>query len=222
MRQSDACNSLGESEAVMSTVAAPRKGMTALRFRDWAGSPENVNRWFELVRGEVIELPVPTRRHGIICMNVARALDSYVQGRRKGYLTINDAGVILGRNPDTVRGPHVAVYDDDPSDESESGYSDVAPVLAVEVLSPSDPADYITRKLTDYLQHGVQIVWILDPERQSVTVYRPEKTPQLLQGSQKLVGEDVLPGFAYRVSDFFRLPRSGKPRSRRHGKKRSP
>jgi Uma2 family endonuclease len=192
----------------MSTVpAATPQSMTAEEFAEWANSPENDNRWFELVRGEVIELPPPQRPRGIICANVVRPLGNFVHKRRKGYLTTNDAGVILERDPDTVRGPDVALYEDETTfDEMPPGYAELPPVLAVEVLSPNDRADRINRKVTDYLDHGVRLVWILDPEAQTVTVYRPDKGPQLLQGKQKLTGDDVLPGFQCRVSDFFVMP----------------
>jgi Uma2 family endonuclease len=192
----------------MSTVpAAPPRLMTAEEFGDWANSPENEHRWFELVRGEVIELPPPKKPHGIICLNVARPLDTFARKRRKGYVTINDAGVILERDPDTVRGPDVALYEDeDTFDVMPPGYGEVPPVLAVEVLSPDDRADQINRKITDYLQNGVRLVWLLDPEVQTVTVYCRDKGPQLLQGTQRIAGGDVLPGFKCRVSDFFILP----------------
>jgi Uma2 family endonuclease len=52
----------------MSTATTTR--MTAEEFYDWVHRPENVNKWFELVRGEVIELPPPTRPHGVVCMNI--------------------------------------------------------------------------------------------------------------------------------------------------------
>src|SRR5437588_4805347 len=96
----------------MRTATALTKRMTADEFCDWVHRPENDNKWFELVRGEVIELPPPMKRHGVVAWNVARALDAYVREQRKGYLTINDAGVILERDPDTVRGPDVAYYQD--------------------------------------------------------------------------------------------------------------
>jgi Uma2 family endonuclease len=181
--------------------------MTAEEFGEWANSPENENRWFELVHGEVIELPPPKKPHGIFCLNVAWRLQSYVRKRRKGYLTINDAGVILERDPDTVRGPDVALYEDeDTFAEMPPGYAENPPVLVAEVLSPNDRADRTSRKITDYLRNGVCLVWVLDPETQSVTVYRPDKGPQLLQGKQKITGEEVLPGFQCRISDFFVLP----------------
>src|SRR5438876_3189867 len=57
-------------EVVMSsaTISKPKR-MTAEEFYDWANRPENDNRWFELVRGEVIELPAPRVPHGVVAGN---------------------------------------------------------------------------------------------------------------------------------------------------------
>jgi Uma2 family endonuclease len=199
--------------------------MTAEEFCDWVHRPENENKWFELVRGEVIELPPPMKRHGIVTINVGRILSNFTIERNKGYVTGNDAGVILERDPDTVRGPDVAVYEDAESfEETHPKYGEVPPRLAVEVLSPNDRADRILRKITDYLRNGVELVWVVDPEEKTVTVYRADNGPQVLQGSEEVTGENVLPGFRCAVADFFLIPgkRPSQPQKppRKPGKKK--
>src|SRR5437660_11471867 len=142
-----------------SAAIAKRKLMTAEEFYDWANRPENENRWFELVRGEVIELPAPRVPHGVVAGNAVWILNGYVRQRRKGYVVSNDSGVILERDPDTVRGPDVALYEGARSfDELPPKYGEAPPLLVVEVLSPSDRADQINRKITDYLKSGVGLV----------------------------------------------------------------
>src|SRR4051812_21756844 len=96
----------------MSMVETTTRRMTAEEFCDWVQLPENANRWFELVRGEVIELPAPLKLHGIICMNLGARLWNLSQEQGKGYVTGNDSGVVLARDPDTVRGPDIAYYED--------------------------------------------------------------------------------------------------------------
>jgi Uma2 family endonuclease len=209
----------------MSTVTTTTKRMTAEEFADWVQLPENANHWFELVRGEVIELPPPLKPHGVVAGNVAYALGGYVRQRRRGYVTTNDSGVILERDPDTVRGPDVALYEDaDAFDELHPKYGEVPPRLAVEVLSPKDRADRVTRKITDYLRNGVPLVWVVDPEVRTVTVYQPDKGLRLVEENQELDGGEVLPGLRCRVADFFLLPKeepepkakpSRKPRRKR-------
>jgi Uma2 family endonuclease len=181
--------------------------MTAEEFYEWANRPENDNRWFELVRGEVIELPAPRIRHGVVTANTVGILRAYTVKRRKGYITSNDSGVILERGPDTVRGPDVALYEDARSfDELPAKYAETPPRLAVEVWSPSDRPVLLLNKVADYLRTGVEMVWLIDPQARTVTVYRPDKMPRIYQEHEVLTGEDVLPGFRCRVADFFYLP----------------
>jgi len=183
--------------------------MTAEEFFDFVHQPENANKWLELVRGEVIELPPPMKPHGVVCGNSAWLLGSYVRQRRKGYVTTNDSGVILERDPDTVRGPDVALYEDAQKwDDLHPKYGEVPPRLAVEVLSPNDRADRTLRKLMDYLRNGVALVWLVDPEARTVTVYRPGAPPYELKEHEELTGHDVLPGFSCKVADLFYLPES--------------
>lgn len=190
----------------MTTVtSAPSK--TAEDFHDFVHRPENRDKWFELVRGEVIELPPPTRIHGSVCANVARVLGNYTFARRKGYVTTNDSGVILERDPDTVRGPDVALYEDAAKfDELHPKYGEVPPRLAIEVLSPNDRATQVTAKIIDYLNNGVDLVWLINPEDRNLTVWKRDRTPQRIDHGGEVTGEDVLPGLQCKVADFFWLP----------------
>jgi Uma2 family endonuclease len=190
----------------MSTGATTRL-LTAEEFHDFVHRPENRDRWFELVRGEVIEVPPPTRPHGFVCLNVGRILGNYTFQQGHGYVAGNDSGVILERDPDTVRGPDVALYEDAQAyADLHPKYGRVPPRLAVEVLSPHDRLGKVMRKITDYLRNGVELVWLIDPETRNVTVHRPAKQPYVVEEDQDLTGEDVLPGFRCRVREFFLLP----------------
>jgi Uma2 family endonuclease len=190
----------------MSTATAT-KLLTAEEFYDFVHLPENADRWFELVRGEVIELPPPRKPHGFVCTKVASALDRYVTERGMGYVTSNDSGVILERLPDTVRGPDVALYEDASTyAELHPKYGEVPPRLAVEVLSPDDRAPAVMRKIADYLRSSVALVWVLDPELRTLTVHRPDAPQRLLNVDAEVTGEEILPNLRCRVADFFRLP----------------
>jgi Uma2 family endonuclease len=184
--------------------------MSADEFLEFVQRPENENRCFELVRGEVIELPSPTKIHGRVCINAGFLLESYVRQRGYGYITGNDAGTLLERDPDTVRGPDVALFEDANSfQELHPKYGNVPPILAVEVLSPSDKMPQVLRKINDYLGNGVKLVWLVDPEESSVWVFEPDMPSTEYRFDQELTGGAILPGFTCKVADFFFVP--GKP-----------
>ena len=71
-----------------------------------------------------------------------------------------------------MRGPDVAWYDDVADFEDlPKCWGDTVPRLAVEELSPNDTARYITEKVSDYLENGVELVWVIDPESKSIVIY---------------------------------------------------
>jgi Uma2 family endonuclease len=184
--------------------------LTAEEFFDWCNRPENRDRHFELERGEVVEVSRPGERHGFVCLNVGRILGNHAFQQGKGYACGNDTGLILERDPDTVRSPDLVYYDEVRRyDDLKPGYLNRPPTLAVEVLSPNDRWGKVTRRLTQFLGQGVALVWLVDPEGRSVTVYRPNQLPQVFEGEDELTGDPELPGFRCRVADLFYLPGEG-------------
>jgi Uma2 family endonuclease len=202
-------------------IAPPTLKMNADEFYDFVLRPENRARSFELVRGEVIEVSRPTRIHGCVCANTTTKLNLFAQKKKKGYVVCNDSGVILERDPDTVRGPDVGWYEDVSSFEDlPKKWGDIPPRVAVEVLSPNDTARYITEKVTDYLENGVEVVWVIDPESKTVTIYSKTCVKKLTE-KDTLTGGDVLPGFRCKVADLFVLPEVTEPAAKKGKRKRN-
>jgi Uma2 family endonuclease len=77
-----------------------------------------------------------------------------------------------------------------------------APVLAVEVLSPSDKQQDIWAKVQDYLASGTKWVWVLGPAFETITAHRPDGPPVMLS-DQELTAEPHLPGFKCKVAELF-------------------
>jgi Uma2 family endonuclease len=189
----------------MATAAAGL--MTAEEFYDWVHRPENHDRLFELDQGEVVEMPAPGRRHGTICANVTGVLWTYTRAQGNGNVCSNDVGLVLERDPDTVRGPDVALFlGTDKYSELEIKYPERMPDLVVEVLSPSDRIGKMLRRIHLFLERGVSMVWLLDPDAQNVAVWLPRSTQIVFEGAEVLTGFDVLPNFRCQVSDFFAIP----------------
>ena len=178
--------------------------MTAEEFFEWTHRAENRDRRFELEEGEVIELSRPGERHGAVCGNASGILWTYTRARAKGYICSNDTGLLLDRDPDTVRGPDVALYlESRKLDDLETGYSTRMPTLVVEVLSPTDRKATVQKRINAFLEKGVAMAWLLDPEEKAVTVFLPDHLPIVVEGDEELLGQGVLPEFRCKASDFF-------------------
>lgn len=86
---------------------------------------------------------------------------------------------------------------------SNETISDVAPELAVEVLSPSNTPAEMARKREEYFRAGVLLVWIIDPENRAAAVYTAPDAVKHLTESNTLDGGDVLPGFRLPLKTLF-------------------
>ncbi len=159
----------------------------------------------ELIRGVLCETMPTGHEHGKIVLNLGSALHSFVTPRRLGTLVASDSGVWLERDPDTVREPDIAFTSSDKIgiDERVTGYAAVPPDLVVEVASPSDSRREVHDKAHMWLNHGVRLVWVVQPETRTVDVYRREEAIATLGERDALDGLDVLPGFSCEVSAVF-------------------
>ena len=194
--------------SALATALPPATGlMTADEFWKFCHRPENEHRNLDLIRGVIVEMSRPSRIHGIAVTRITVAVSNWADKHGVGYVASADAGVILGKKPDTVVGPDVAYYTDaTTADEVPEKWGDIAPVLAVEVQSPNDRPGQINRKVREYLDAGTRVVWQVDPEEKTVTVHKPTQAFIILKATDMLHGDPELPAFTCRVGEFFRLP----------------
>ena len=158
----------------------------------------------ELIRGVFCETMPPGIRHGQIVINLAGYLWDVIRPDRIGTL-VTESGVWLGSEPDTVLGPDLAYFSREtlPLDASVLGYAEVVPELVVEVVSPNDTLREIAGKAGMWLNAGVQLVWVLWPETQTIEVHRPNQPVTTLREADTLTAEDILPQFSVPVADIF-------------------
>ena len=90
-----------------------------------------------------------------------------------------------------------------PAGRLPRGSAPFAPDLAVEVVSPTDPCEYLELKVADYRSAGVRLIWVVNPATRSVLIRRLDRTCAELDDTGSLDGEDVVPGFACRVAELF-------------------
>ena len=159
----------------------------------------------ELIRGVFHETMSAGVNHGRIVVKLVLLMGAFVMPRRLGTLLASDTGVLLERNPDTVREPDIAYISAEklPIGEDVPGYSEVVPDLVVEVASPNDSRMEVRRKALMWLEHGVGLVWVVHPDSHAIDVYQPDCSILTLTEDDTLEGGDVLPGFTCQVSDIF-------------------
>jgi Uma2 family endonuclease len=159
---------------------------------------------YELVEGFLVSEPLPGTVHGFVSIQLGQLIASHAKAHRLG-IAVAGAGFLLARDPDTVRGPDVAFISRERLDPVgfTVRFFPGAPDLAIEVLSPSNRPGEIHGKVADYLAAGARLVWVVDPQRRRVTVYRSLLAPRTLGEEDALDGEDVLPGFSVRAGDLF-------------------
>ena len=90
-----------------------------------------------------------------------------------------------------------------PEGLTSEGHIYVTLGLAVEVVSPNDLWYDVEAKVSEYLNAGVPLIWVIDPEGWTVHVYRGDGSVSLLREKDELSGEDVVPGFRCPVSAIF-------------------
>jgi len=155
----------------------------------------------ELNEGELVSMPPPMFLHGKIQSRTAQRLGNFVEPRSLG-LVVTESGYRL--TADTVRAPDVSFIRIERTLNLDlERRFEGAPDLAVEVISPSETAAEIAHKVRQYLHAGVEVVWVIYPEDQTIHVFESSKTGRILEADDLLEAPGLLPGFSILVSELF-------------------
>lgn len=161
------------------------------------------NKRAELVRGRLVVREPAGWRHGAVTVNLTLRLGQHVDLTGAGQLLAAETGFTIARNPDTVRAPDIAFVRRDRVPAVTAAFAELAPDLVVEVLSPDDRPGETLAKIGDWLEAGAQLVWAIDPERRIARVYRQDGTETVIEATDSLQGEDVLPGFSCTLASIL-------------------
>jgi Uma2 family endonuclease len=159
---------------------------------------------YELVDGQLVEVNVSV-------------LSSWVAGEIHGLLRehcrVNDLGMVwpadtlcrFSRDPNKVRKPDGLFIRRGrlTAELLAESFVTIPPDLVAEVVSPNDTAYELDEKVKEYLDAGVRLVWVINPELRIVRVHRLDGTITGLSEHDELSGEDVVPGFRCRVGELF-------------------
>jgi Uma2 family endonuclease len=165
----------------------------------------------ELVRGDLRVMSPASPRHGRIVFLLWTPVGQYLDEHPVGDAYGAETGFQIATTPDTVRAADLSlVLAERGLDEDQGGFLLGAPDLVAEVLSPGNRRGEIDAKTREWLDAGCKIVWIVDPDRRTITIHSSNSEPQTLGAGDVLTAPTLMPGFALPVAKVFAPPRSRK------------
>lgn len=174
----------------------------AITLEELARMPEDGLR-HEIDAGELLVMTRPNSRHGAAQVNIGGILREFVRRNKLGRF-YSETGFILGRNPEILRGPDVAfVRNERLPAIPEDGRGELGPDLVVEIVSPSDTARQMNRKVRQYLAAGTRAVWLVYPDTKSVHVFEPGIIVRVVEFDGVVSSPAAIPGFELPVRDIF-------------------
>lgn len=159
----------------------------------------------ELVLGELRTLTKPGFEHGRVAANVGILLGVHARQTGSGVTVAAETGFLLARAPDTVRAPDAAFISKRRAEQvgRTVKYWPGAPDLAVEVISPNDTFHEVQDKALEWLTAGATAVLVIDPAKQTATVYRGKGDVHVHSAEDTLDLGDAVPGFILVVAELF-------------------
>lgn len=159
---------------------------------------------YELVNGEVIDVGNSGMEHGYIASILNILVGGYVLTQKLGVVC--DSSTAFAMNTGNRCSPDFSFVSKERLQgirRLPKGFFQGAPDLAVEVISPSNTFEEIHEKLVEYFESGCRLAWVINPDEQSILVYRQPQPDHLLKMTDTLTGEDVIPGLEIPVAELF-------------------
>jgi len=160
---------------------------------------------YELVDGTLVEKQMGAESDWI-ANRLSRRITTLVEEAGLGFAFGSETGYqCFSSDGQRVRKPDASFIRQGrlPGGRIPRGHVRIPPDLAVEVVSPNDLFSEVRIKVEEYLDAGVRLVWVVDPDTRIVEVHQSDRTVVILRAGDELAGGEVLPGFRCRVEDLF-------------------
>jgi len=154
-------------------VAEPQR-ITALEF---SNLPEQLEP-MELIGGEIIVSPVPSRKHQWIAGRLYKFLDGIAEARGIGEWIQSPTEVYIAEQD--VYQPDLVLFGFDAMPDSGPRAAEEIPLIVVEVLSPGTRAQDLVHKLPNYARRGISECWIVDAYKHDISIHMPDATGNLI------------------------------------------
>jgi len=157
---------------------------------------------YELIKGSLVVSPAGLK-HEQISVKLSHFIYSFLAQCPIGEVFGSSAGYQLAEN--IVLSPDVSFVRAErlPSGQVPETFGQFAPDLAVEIVSPHDSPTLTETKVRLYLEHGAQLVWVINPRLKQALVHRADGSVGVVESDGALDGEAVLPGFICRLDSLF-------------------
>ncbi|HEV8486468.1 MAG TPA: Uma2 family endonuclease [Blastocatellia bacterium] len=182
--------------------------METLKENAMSVSPEIIaapDKEYEIVDGHPEEKEMGGARHSGVGVRLITRLGLHVEAHRLGGVYGPDATFKIGQNERLPDVAFVSASRIGPEGEPE-GIWQIAPDLAVEIVSPNDLFEKVISKVHEYFAAGVRQVWLISPEHRTIIIYHSPTKTTILSEADYLVSEDILPGFRCHIAELFRQP----------------
>lgn len=157
----------------------------------------------ELIDGVLVEKTMGIRESRLAVL-IAHYINVYLDEHDLGWVSGSDGPFRM--RPRNVRFPDVSFVSWDRCPESETSrekISSAIPDLAVEVISESNTEAEMVRKLADYFEKGVRLVWLVYPDEESAIAFTSPTRKKRIPPDGALDGGKVLPGFSLSLKKLF-------------------
>jgi Uma2 family endonuclease len=169
--------------------------LTAEQFAELANDED-----FEFQRAELV--------HGMVVLNLSKALATYLHRspEEQAYAAF-EIGLVVARNPDTVRRPAVSVFaGGERFAELDRTCTETRPALVIEVASTNDRRRDMRDRVESYLDWGVRNVWVADTLEKSVHCIQQGRPPRIYAGEQSIPGSPLFADFKIAAKSLFEMP----------------
>ncbi len=167
-----------------------------------------INRDYRIERtatGDIIVMAPESASSGSGNARLTRLFDEWAEVDGSGRVFGPSAGFTLPNG--AMRSPDIAwVLNDrlkNVSDEDWNKFLPLCPDFVLELRSPSDRLRLLQDKMEEYIANGARLGWLLDPVREQVHIYRPQRPPEILDHPREISGAPVLPNFRLDVPKIW-------------------
>lgn len=156
-------------------------------------------------KGELIIMPPTGSRTGFRSAKIIQRLANWAEDDRHGLAFDSSTGFTL---PDgSKRSPDASWVRRERWDaltkKEQDGFAPIAPDFVIELWSPSDSWNLLQQKMLDYLNNGVRLAWLIDPEQRRVYIYRPDHSVELLENPSTVSADPLLPEFKLDLPEIY-------------------